>query len=188
MTEYLILVKHSLPEIQEELPAREWKLSDEGRIRAGRLAERLIEYQPDVVVSSSESKAMETAKIIADKLKVEFHVMNGLYEHDRHTTPYLSKADFEHSIQEFFANPALLVFGSETADQAHQRFAQAVHSILESHKDKTVVIVAHGTVISLLVSRLTGLSDLSLWKELGLPSFIVIDRQSNILLTKENIV
>ena len=187
MKRYLILVKHSPPEIQEDLPAREWKLSDDGRIRAGRLAERLTEYKPDWIVSSIEPKARETAEIIADKMKVEFHVMNGLHEHDRHTTTYLSKADFERSIQEFFANPEVLVFGSETADEAQKRFALAVHSILESHKDETIVIVAHGTVISLLVSRLTGLSGLSLWKELGLPSFIVIDRQSNKLLIKENI-
>ena len=187
MKEYLILVKHSLPEIQEELPAREWKLSDEGRIRAGRLAERLIEYRPDLIVSSIEPKARETAEIISEKLRVEFQVMEGLHEHDRHATPYLSKADFQQSIQEFFANPAVLVFGSETADEARQRFAGAVHSILESHKNETVVIVAHGTVISLLVSRLTGLSGMSLWKELALPSFLVLDRQSNTLLTKENI-
>ncbi len=187
MKDYLILVKHSLPEIQEELPAREWKLSDEGRMRAGRLAERLNEYQPAVVVSSIEPKARETAEIIADRLEVEFHVVDGLHEHDRHTTPYRSKADFEQSIQAFFANPGSLVFGSETAEEAHTRFAQAVNAVLESHKDETVVIVAHGTVISLLVSRLTGLSDLSLWKELGLPSFLVIDRRSNQLLTKENI-
>ncbi len=187
MKKYLILVKHSLPEIQEELPAREWKLSEEGRIRAGRLAERLIEYQPEVVVSSIEPKATETAEILADKLKVEFHIVDGLHEHDRHTTPYLSKADFEHSVQAFFANPETLVFGSESAEEAYQRFAQAVYSVLESLKEETVVIVTHGTVISLLVSRLTGLSSLSLWKELGLPSFIVIDRQSNQLLAKENI-
>src|SRR5215217_2653072 len=186
MNEYLILVKHSLPEIRKELPAREWKLSDEGRRRAGRLAERLIDYQPDLIVSSIEPKARETAEIIVDKLKVGFHVVEGLHEHDRSKTTYLSKADFERSVQEFFANPELLVFGSETADEVHNRFAQAVHSILESHKEETIVIVAHGTVISLLVSRLTGLSGMSLWKELGLPSFIVMDRQSNLLLTKEN--
>jgi len=187
MKEYLVLVKHSLPEIQEELPAREWRLSEEGRIRARRLAERLNEYQPAVVVSSVEPKARETAEIIADRLKAEFHIAEGLHEHDRHTTPYLSKAEFEHSIQEFFANPESLVFGSETAEAAHTRFAQAVNAVLESHQDETVVIVAHGTVISLLVSRLTGLSGLSLWKQLGLPSFLVIDRRSNQLLTKENI-
>jgi len=32
-----ILLKHSLPQIMENLPAREWELSDDGRIRAQQL-------------------------------------------------------------------------------------------------------------------------------------------------------
>ena len=44
MNKYLILVKHSLPEIAENVPAHEWKLSEEGRVRARRLAERLINF------------------------------------------------------------------------------------------------------------------------------------------------
>lgn len=188
MKNYLILVKHSLPEIQEDLPAREWHLSDEGKLRAARLAERLMSYQPEVVISSTEHKAIETAGIIAANFEMENRVVADLHEHDRSTTPYLSKPDFERSVQEFFSTPDALVFGSETANEAYNRFAQAIQSVLESHQNQTVVIVAHGTVISLFVSRLTGLADFPLWKELALPSFVVIDRQSNTLLEKENIV
>lgn len=187
MKTFLILVKHSLPEIQESLPAREWHLSEEGRIRAGLLAERLLAYQPDVIVSSIEPKAVETAEIVADKLKLGLQVVDGLHEHDRSASPYLSKADFEDSVRKFFADPAQLVFGNETADEAHARFAQAVQSVLGSHPDKSILIVAHGTVIALFVSRVAGLSSLSLWRELGLPSFLVIDMQSHTLFAKENI-
>jgi broad specificity phosphatase PhoE len=58
---------------------------------------------------------------------------------------------------------------------------------LDCHPNETVVIVAHGTVISLFVSRLIGISDFLLWNELGLPSFVVIDTESNALITRENI-
>jgi broad specificity phosphatase PhoE len=187
MKTYLILVKHSLPEIQESSPAREWELSEEGRLRAGRLAERLIQYQPQVIISSKESKAVQTAGILSGKFNVKPQSVDGLHEHDRSSTPYLSRDDFENSVREFFANPDQLVFGNETANEAYQRFAQAVYSILESFPHKTIVVVAHGTVISLFVSRLTGMSDLSLWQELGLPSFLVMDMQSNTLLETENI-
>jgi broad specificity phosphatase PhoE len=63
MRKPLILVKHSLPEIVENLSAREWKLSDEGRIRAQQLAERLIPFRPDYRISSVEPKAKETIVI-----------------------------------------------------------------------------------------------------------------------------
>jgi broad specificity phosphatase PhoE len=185
---YLILVKHSLPEIVEGFPANQWKLSEEGRVRARRLAERLIRYQPEVIVSSNEPKAKETAEIIAGKHQLELYVIDNLREHDRRNVSYLSQHEFQASIREFFQKPGALVFGRETANQSHARFYRAVNSVLKNHANQTVVIVAHGTVISLFISRLTGTSDFSLWNELGLPSFVIIDLQSNTLITKENII
>lgn len=104
------------------------------------------------------------------------------------TPPYLYRDEFQAAMREFFKKPDRLVFGSETADQAYARFYQAVHSVLNDYASKTIIIVAHGTVISLFVSRLTGISDLFFWKELGLPSCVVLDMQTKTLITKENIV
>jgi len=115
-------------------------------------------------------------------------VYENLQEHDRSKTAYLSRDAFALMIQNFFDKPDELVFGNETANQAHQRFRDAVDSVLNQHKNQTVLIVAHGTVISLFVSRLTGTPDFSLWKELGLPSFVVFDLYSKALITRENIV
>lgn len=187
MSKHLILVKHSLPKIVEYGPAREWNLSEEGQIRAQQLAGKLNRYQPEVVISSIEPKARETAEIVARKYKLEPHIVDGLHEHDRSKTSYLSEDDFKTAIREFFENASALVFGSETADECHARFRQAVHSVLDHHGDKTIVIFAHGTVISLFVSRITGISDLFLWHELGLPSFVVIDIQSNSLVDRQNV-
>ena len=186
MEKHLILVKHSLPKIVENTPAREWRLSEEGQIRAHQLAERLSCYQPEMIVSSIEPKAQETAEIIAEKYNLTIQIVEDLHEHDRSKTPYLSKAEFQASVRKFFENPDTLVFGNETANQCHVRFHRAVYSVLNYHANKTIVIVAHGTAISLFVSRLTGIPDLSLWNELGLPSFLVLDMQSNSLIEREN--
>jgi len=188
MKKHLILVKHSLPKIVENVPAQEWKLSDEGRVRAQRLAARLNGYQPEVIVSSVEPKANETAEIIAANRNLALHIIEGLHEHDRSKVAYLPKDEFQATVREFFEKPDTLVFGSETADQCYARFEQAVQSVLSNYADKTIVIVSHGTVISLFVSRLTGISDLLLWNELGLPSFLVIDVQSAALIERENIL
>jgi 2,3-bisphosphoglycerate-dependent phosphoglycerate mutase len=185
---YLILVKHSLPEIVKEIPAREWHLSNHGLLRAKRLADRLTAYQPGILISSVEPKARETAEIIGTLHELPVEVVEDLHEHDRSGTRYLSNDEFQSAVREFFLNPDGLVFGKETADEAHRRFSKAVESILESHGNKTVVIVSHGTVISLFVSRLTGISDYLLWNQLGLPGFIVLDITSNKLIAQENIL
>ena len=159
MKSYLILVKHSLPEIVEGLPAREWKLSEEGERRAEQLAHCLIQFQSETIVSSDEPKAIETAEIIGRVLSLKVKIVKGMHEQQRDNVAYLSPDLFEASVREFFKKPDQIIFGSESADQAHARFSQAVFSVLKSNVDKTVAIVAHGTVISLFVSRLVQISD-----------------------------
>jgi broad specificity phosphatase PhoE len=188
MTKYLILVKHSVPETKVDRPASTWSLSEEGQLRAQRLAEHLAGYRPEVIVSSNEPKAKETAEIVASQLNLTNQIIPDLHEHDRNNVPFLSLDAFHTSIRDFFQQPDQLVFGSETADQAYARFYRAVHSVLNEHRDKTIVVVTHGTVISLFVARLTGSSDLELWHQLGLPSFVAMDLNSNTLIVKSTIV
>jgi broad specificity phosphatase PhoE len=187
MTKYLILVKHSVPEIQADHPANTWHLSQEGQQRAQRLAAQLKSFEPEVILSSSEPKAKETADILARQLQLNVRIIPGLHEHDRRNVSYLSHDKFQAAIRDFFQKPNELVFGNESADEAYSRFYRALHSILNEHKDQTVVIVTHGTVISLFVSRLTGSSDLELWQMLGLPSFIALDLGSNTVIVRSNI-
>lgn len=184
MTKYLILVKHSLPQVEVDLPAHTWKLSPEGKLRAHRLAEKLESFTPEVVVSSNESKAQETANILANHFQLNMQIVPDLHEHDRSNESYLSQDAFQASIRDFFQNPDSPVFGKEAANQAYTRFYQAVHSVLSEYRDKTIIIVTHGTVISLFVSRLTGISDLELWQQLGLPSFIAMDLHSSTVIVR----
>ena len=187
MSQFLILVKHSMPQIREDLPAREWALSDEGIMRAEQLAERLDPYQPQILVSSPEPKALETAGMIARRHQLSLNIFHDLHEHDRSRVPYMPKEEFDKAVREFFTYSDKQLFGNETADKAHERFSNAVHSILYFYKDKRIIVVSHGTVISLFVSRITGGSDYSLWKELGLPGYVVLDMQSKSVITVENI-
>ena len=187
MSRQLILVRHSLPEVKEALPAREWSLSAEGRSRAERLAGFLERHQARILVTSPEPKARETAEILAGRLQLPLQVTSDLHEHERDSIPYLSKREFEAAINEFFERPDTLIFGNETADQAHERFSRAVKSILSANNNSKIAIVAHGTVISLFVARLTGLSGFEIWTQLGLPSFVVLDLQSKDLIMLENI-
>ena len=183
----LVLVKHSQPDVNEGIPAREWQLSVTGKVRAEKLAEFLRPGKPEVIVSSDETKAIQTAEIIAQCLGLTNQVVENLHEHDRSNSPFYSKEEFQHLVQQFFARPSDLVFGGETAGQALERFRITVDAILTRFENKVVVIVAHGTVISLLAESITGYDGYSLWQELGLPSFVVIDIQSKRLLEIINV-
>lgn len=178
----LILVKHSLPEIVPELPRREWRLSEEGRIRSCRLAERLRNYGPRWIVSSPEPKALETAQLVATSLGTGVvETVEALHEHDDHGAPFSDEETFRAAVRQFFARPAEAIFGPETADAAHARFAAAVEAVTVGGSEPGV-LVAHGRVISLFVSRAAGVDAYELWSRLGLPSFVVLDLPSYALV------
>ena len=183
----LILVKHSTPAIIESVPAREWRLSEAGRIRAGQLAGWLRLRQPHMIISSLEPKAQETAEILARQLGLDHRSVSGLHEHDRRNSPYYSTDEFQELIREFFERPTELVFGKETAGQSLARFSTAVNHVLKTFTERTIAIVTHGTVIALFVAQLTGQDGYSLWRELGLPSFVTLDLQSRKLLETVNL-
>ena len=179
---YLLLVKHSLPEIIPGLPAERWRLSEEGQRRCDLLAERLAAYAPEMIVSSREPKAQETAQLVARRLSLPVEIASGLHEHERWKVPFTGQEQFEAEIARFFAQPDQLVFGEETARQAQQRFQQAVMAALARYPCQTLVVVAHGTVISLFAAQYCGVEPFPFWKRLGLPACAVLSQPQLTLL------
>jgi broad specificity phosphatase PhoE len=171
----LILVRHSMPEIVPGVPASQWCLSDVGRRRCERLAQRLVSYQPHFVVASLEPKAIETGQIVARILGIPIETAPDLHEHERpNVEPFGTREQFEARVSRLFEHPAELIFGTETADQAHRRFAGAIDDVLATERSGNLAVVTHGTVLTLFVARAAGLDPVPFWKRLGLPGFVVL--------------
>lgn len=181
----LILVKHSQPEIIPEVTAHEWRLSAEGRRRTIPLAARLAAYYPSKIFSSPEPKAYETAAAVGSRLGLPVQVNPRLHEHRRNSVAYLDAAGFQQSMRNFFDHPEERVFGEETAAEARARFSGAVRRLMVQYPRQTIVVVSHGTVISLFSADCCHLEAYEIWKQLALPSFVVIDCET---LTVDTIV
>ncbi len=173
----LILVRHSLPRVVGDISSTLWGLSEGGRAAAARLAERLVTFQPVAIVSSPEPKAEETARIIAGCLELEVTGDEGFVEQRRPGLTFGTHADFEASIRRIFENPAERPFGGESADEAYARFEKS----LCDHAARPLVVVTHGTVLTLFVSRKTGLDPMTLWTDLKLPEAIVLDSKMQLV-------
>ncbi len=170
----LILVRHSLPEKIAGVPARQWHLSAEGRQRCQWLAQKLANYQPATIVASTELKAIETAQIIGQQFDKSVEVVEGLHEHDRSNVNFLEEKEFVETLAAFFVKPDELVMGLETATQAHQRFQQAVKNVIAKTPIGDVMIVTHGTVITLFVADCTGKEPFQFWQQLEHPMVLVL--------------
>src|SRR5687767_14507270 len=90
----LILIKHAKPVVTPDLPPEEWPLGEEGLRQADALAERLRAYAPAAVICSEELKALETGRVVAEKLGVAVTSSPGLREHERSTVPQMPTREF----------------------------------------------------------------------------------------------
>ena len=111
------------------------------------------------------------------------NTLRGLEEHHRDSEPFLTNLQqFHEAIDRFFANPGKLTYGTESADQGVERFDAAVESAIDDSDARNIMIVCHGTVISLFLSRQTGISPMDIWRRLNLPSFAAMNLPERDLL------
>lgn len=172
----LLLIKHSLPEIVPETPSRAWLLSAEGRERCVWLGGQLKRHGVERLYASLEPKATETAFIAGAEAGLIAMAREGLHENDRTGLPFLPREELEQRIRDFFAKPDELVMGNETARAAWTRFERAVRERIVSGLN--TAIVAHGTVITALVSAHNDVEPFELWAALGLPGYVVLDAET----------
>lgn len=171
----ILLARHCAPQIEPGVPPREWRLSETGRQQCASLAESLKRHAPSWIVSSAASKARETADALGRALGIEVAVREGLHEQDRSGVPFArDPGGVRARIRELFAQPAQPVFGRESADAARARFSVALERALRDAPSSPIVVVAHGTVISLLVAGANGLDGFAFWESLEPGDYVVL--------------
>jgi broad specificity phosphatase PhoE len=175
----LVLVRHSLPQIDENVPSSQWHLSESGRVAATVLAGKLKarDFTFTRIASSPEPKALQTAQVILSAIgsSAAVDVDDSLSEHRRNHVGFLPQKEFEGGIERLFISDLNeLVFGEETANAALERFEGAVQRLTQSSAGD-LMIVTHGTVLSLYAKWRFGLDALSFWKALKAPTAVVID-------------
>jgi broad specificity phosphatase PhoE len=170
----LILIKHASPLVIPGTPPEQWQLSDKGKDACAPLAEALREHQPSIIITSEEPKAQETAQLIASKLSIPTETAAGLHEHDRSNVPHMRSGEFISHVELFFRRPDERVLGRESADECLSRFEKAIDATIAAHPDGNLAIVTHGTVLAVFHAEHTGKAPFDLWRNLGLPSFVVM--------------
>lgn len=133
-------------------------LNAEGLKQARKLAEDLALDKFDVIFSSPLKRAVETAKIISDKMRVPVVHRKNLMERDfgnlsgrswdemlkgvgPEITDFRSK-DFE---QSYNYRP----YGGESVEDVKKRFLEFIEELKKDYSDKKVLIVAHGGIMKL---------------------------------------
>jgi probable phosphoglycerate mutase len=165
----LLWVRHGEPERVASgtgVPA-DPPLTARGREQAERLAAWLAVEPIDVVLSSPQRRAIETAEPIARAHGLEMQVVEGLVEYDVRSDSYIPMEELRAT-----RDPQLAAmyegrwedFGAESADTFRIRVAATLDELVSAHPGRRVVAVCHGGVINVALGVVLGL-DRHLWFE-----------------------
>jgi len=167
----ILLVRHGLVDLNEIrfLGRTDLPLNETGVKQAEQLRDRLAREKIDAIYASPLHRANTTAEIIASRHKTpviacddlcecNFGAIEGLtYEEIKQRYPALAE---ELRVRKTGAFP-----GGETLEQLNER-VQAFLKRLEKHKpEETVLVVAHGGPVRLIICNLLGLG-LEHWVQL----------------------
>ena len=150
-------LSHPQVQIDPDKGIMDWSLSDVGRRRVTSLANSCALKGTSVVISSAETKAIETARPLAKALSGNLHIREMMHENDRSSTGFLPPKEFETVADQFFAYPNVSIRGWETAAAAQSRIVEEIDICLCTHKCGDILFVGHGAVGTLLFCHLSGL-------------------------------
>ena len=168
----LYLVRHGRPDYTSTAHAdsslgRRYDppLGEIGIEQSGRLADRLkMLPRPAAIYSSTLARARETARVVGERIGMPVIEREDLCEW---FGGEWEAKDFEQIFEEHpeaidlfrNQNPAwYLAPGSERADDFQRRCVDAVESIIATHPEGDVVVVAHGGVINAYFSHILGIA------------------------------
>ena len=165
----LLWVRHAEPEriaSGRGVPANP-RLTDRGREQAERLAAWLALESVDVVLSSPQRRAVETATPVARAHGLEVQIVDGLVEYDVQSDSYIPMEELRAT-----KDPQLTAmyegrweeFGGENTAAFRARVAATLDEVVAAHPGRRVVAVCHGGVINVALAIVLGL-DRHLWFE-----------------------
>jgi len=185
MTGDLVLVRHAPTRLEEGVPSAAWELAPGARELTSQLAVRLAALRLaapgagalggiDAVVTSHEPKAVGTGRVLAAELGVPASTAPDLEEHHRAGRRLMDEAEWQRTLKRFFANPDVLLFGTETGAEARARFERGVRAALAERPGKRLALVSHATVMTLLLAGPNGLDPYELWRTVRMPEAFVV--------------
>ena len=146
------LVRHGLPLVDHDLAASDWELDPaaEHTVRALRASGRIP--QDAHWFSSPEPKARSTAALLTDR---PVEVVDGLREQVRLHVGWI--ADFDAVLAAAYDAPDRAAHdGWEPLEATRRRATTAVRDLMLQHPTGDLVLVGHGTCLSLIAADLTG--------------------------------
>jgi probable phosphoglycerate mutase len=145
-------------------------LNDAGLAQAEATGRRIAaEWRPSAVYSSSLSRAVKTAGVIAGHFDLPVRVHPGLADIDygqwEGLTPDEVRERWPQMIHAWYITPdSTHIPGGETLADVRTRAMEAVKELVDCHEGQTVVAVSHTVINRIILLGVVGLSNDRFWR------------------------
>ena len=145
------------------------ELDDKGIRQTRATAARLAQWEVAAIYSSPLKRALSTAKILAEPLRLQVQLMEGLIDIDYGRWQGISlkeAAEDDSKLYELWLkSPHLVTFPQgESLEQVQKRVVSAVESLVPQHPGQSIVLVSHKVVCKVLFCSLLGLDTSHFWQ------------------------
>ena len=164
----IYLVRHAETQADPTLPPASWELTPEGHAAALSLKGVL----PEIVFTSPEPKAVQTARHLTDLPVV---LVEEFREHRPESGEWLSKDEFAASVERYFRKSDDRVWGDSRSETA-MRFKRGLNQVIaEIGDERRCTIVSHGRILCSFMGELAGSSGYEFWKRLSMPAVMKLE-------------
>ena len=132
------------------------KLTKKGIAQMEAVAFELEKFNPHIVYSSREERAEESAKMLANKLKIPFELVSGLEKRGWGDFSGESWSEVEAVLKNMSPEErySYVPPRGESWKDAEDRLVNAIIKILLQNEDKIVTVISHGGAIRILMPYL----------------------------------
>jgi broad specificity phosphatase PhoE len=173
----LTLIRHSTTKPTSDIPICQWGLTNEGVKLADKLSVNHLIKDLDVIYSSLQTKALETALIVAKPNAIAIKTHPDLTEISSFTIKFLGD-EFDIKLKQYFDNKISRINGGETYKEALSRFDRALTDIVDQEKENKVDnigVVTHGYVLSFFTARYCNLGAWEVHEKISMPDIATFD-------------
>ena len=153
-----IFLRHAETEKDPSRPAVEWDLTQDALEKLQSHIKDCVFKKVGVVITSTENKAIATAKPICELLNLPSKEIANFDEVKRGTS-YLSAEEFLAQKEKQLTRLDEVFDDAESARAALERFKQGIEILDRKYENQTILIVTHGTVLSLYFAEILGKLD-----------------------------
>lgn len=180
----IVLIRHSKSLVNPNIPITTWGLSLEGVALAEKLSGipqiRLL----DVVYSSLQPKALETAVLATKNRGVPIKTDDRLTESTSFTNKFLSLELLEQNTKIYYSDKRLGFNNGENFEESVARFNLAIKDITKEESNrKNVGIVSHGNILTAFASQFVEKDIYEMHENMKYPDFAVLDWKTKKFMT-----